>query len=73
MKQVFVAAWVGISVGWMGFGWVLAEAPMEGAQGVAMAEMPAPVGGAYGAFMAAGVDILQEQQIVGRGELNPSS
>ena len=29
MKQVFVAACVGITVGWIGFGWVLAEAPSE--------------------------------------------
>jgi hypothetical protein len=29
MKQVFVAACVGIMVGWIGFGWVLAEAPGE--------------------------------------------
>ena len=29
MKQVFVAACVGITVGWIGFGWVLAEAPGE--------------------------------------------
>lgn len=29
MTQVFVAAWVGITVGWIGFGWVLAEAPGE--------------------------------------------
>jgi hypothetical protein len=29
MTQVFVAACVGITVGWIGFGWVLAEAPGE--------------------------------------------
>jgi hypothetical protein len=29
MGQVFVAAWVGITVGWLGFGWALAEAPAE--------------------------------------------
>lgn len=29
MTQVFVAAWVGITVGWIGFGWALAEAPGE--------------------------------------------
>lgn len=30
MTQVFVAAWVGVTVGWLGFGWALAEAPSEG-------------------------------------------
>lgn len=29
MKQVLVAACVGIVGGWMGFGWVLAEAPVD--------------------------------------------
>lgn len=29
MRQIFVAAWVGISAGWIGFGWVLAEAPVD--------------------------------------------
>lgn len=29
MTQVFVAAWVGVTVGWVGFGWALAEAPAE--------------------------------------------
>ena len=29
MTQVFVAAWVGVTVGWIGFGWALAEAPAE--------------------------------------------
>ena len=29
MTQVFVAAWVGVTVGWLGFGWALAEAPVE--------------------------------------------
>lgn len=29
MTQVFVAAWIGVTVGWIGFGWALAEAPGE--------------------------------------------
>jgi hypothetical protein len=29
MAQVLAAAWVGVMVGWMGFGWVLNEAPSE--------------------------------------------
>ncbi|RYG60423.1 MAG: hypothetical protein EON60_07205 [Alphaproteobacteria bacterium] len=29
MNQVLVAACVGVMTGWIGFGWVLAEAPME--------------------------------------------
>lgn len=27
MTQVFVAAWIGVTVGWIGFGWALAQAP----------------------------------------------
>lgn len=68
MKQVIVAAWVGIAAGWMGFGWVLAEAHhTDGTQTVIMAEAAVPAGGGY---MAAGVDILQDQQIVVKGEPN---
>lgn len=29
MAQVLAAAWVGVMVGWMGFGWALHEAPSE--------------------------------------------
>lgn len=29
MGQVLVAAWVGVMVGWIGFGWALDEAPGE--------------------------------------------
>jgi hypothetical protein len=29
MTQVFVAAWIGVTVGWIGFGWALEEAPGE--------------------------------------------
>ncbi len=29
MTQVFVAAWIGVTVGWIGFGWALNEAPGE--------------------------------------------
>lgn len=29
MTQVFVAAWIGVTVGWIGFGWALEEAPVE--------------------------------------------
>ena len=28
-KQVFVAAWLGLVVGWVGFGLALADAPRE--------------------------------------------
>ena len=39
MAQVLAAAWVGIMVGWIGFGWVLAEAPSDslGAHGMRVA------------------------------------
>lgn len=30
MNQVLVAACVGVMAGWIGFGWVLAEAPVDG-------------------------------------------
>lgn len=54
MKQIFVAAWVGIIVGWMGFGWALAAASVDsGAVPVAQLE---PVS-------LASVDILAEPQI----------
>jgi|GEM_PF-7006062 len=33
--QVFVAAWLGLVVGWVGFGMALADAPGEAAHGVA--------------------------------------
>ncbi len=33
MNQVLVAACVGVMTGWIGFGWVLAEAPVEGGNG----------------------------------------
>lgn len=29
MTQVFVAAWIGVTVGWIGFGWALDVAPSE--------------------------------------------
>lgn len=29
MTQILVTAWIGVTVGWVGFGWVLAEAPAE--------------------------------------------
>ena len=29
MTQVFVAAWIGVTVGWIGFGWALDMAPGE--------------------------------------------
>lgn len=56
MKQIFVAAWVGITVGWMGFGWVLAAASVD-ATAVATAQIESqPVS-------LASVDILAEPQI----------
>ncbi len=33
MNQVLVAACVGVMTGWIGFGWVLAEAPVESGHG----------------------------------------
>lgn len=33
MNGVLVAACVGVLTGWIGFGWVLAEAPVDGAHG----------------------------------------
>lgn len=30
MTQVLVTAWIGVTVGWIGFGWVLDEAPADG-------------------------------------------
>lgn len=35
MKQVLVAACVGVLTGWVGFGWVLAEASLEVSEGYA--------------------------------------
>ena len=29
MGHVLVAAWIGVMVGWIGFGWILAEAPSD--------------------------------------------
>lgn len=26
MKQVLVAAWIGVALGWIGFGWAMGEA-----------------------------------------------
>lgn len=30
MKQVLVAAWIGVALGWVGFGWVMGEASAGG-------------------------------------------
>ena len=38
MTQVFVAAWIGVTVGWIGFGLVLAEAPGEMRMAAAQAQ-----------------------------------
>lgn len=43
MKQVFVAAWIGLVAGWIGFGWMLQGAP--GDVRVAQAEVE---GGRHG-------------------------
>lgn len=67
MKQVIVAAWVGIATGWLGFGWVLAEAQHVEAGQVIIAE--AEASHEFG-YRAAAVDILQEPQIVVAGEPN---
>ncbi len=40
MGHVLVAAWIGVMVGWMGFGWMLAEAPSDTAVRVAMETGP---------------------------------
>ena len=38
MTQVFVAAWIGVTVGWIGFGWALDEAPGEMRVAASMAQ-----------------------------------
>ena len=38
MGHVLVAAWIGVMVGWIGFGWILAEAPSDSM--VRLAEAP---------------------------------